>query len=154
MESSQDKAATIRKLSFGLADQLRFLKNRGLDVNKISGFYVPVTSGFVEMVECKWSDEDLTFSITSIPLKKEEVLTKIKDVYQIQVLHRPSVVGFTNFKVPLTPFVRAKWDRDAYQWNDGDSIVIIYPSDNSVYKHPMRARESFWLAYLRRMNIN
>ncbi len=42
VESSEDRMATIQKLAYGLADQLRYLNNhRDSTVSSISGFYVP-----------------------------------------------------------------------------------------------------------------
>lgn len=148
VESDRNRDATIRKLTYGLVDQLRFLKNRGVSTNQISGFYIPVTSGYVEVIKCVWEDKLLKFDISSRPLQKEEVLPKIKDVYHTQLLYKPCG-SRTDFKVPLTPsFVEETWGRNAFQWKSGESIVIFSPSDDSVYKHPLNPDESGRLHYL------
>jgi hypothetical protein len=51
VESNSDRVATIRKLAYGLCDQLRYLKNRGMRGNSVSGIYVPVSTSHVEKVD-------------------------------------------------------------------------------------------------------
>lgn len=153
VESNRDRDATIKKLTYGLVDQLRYLKNIGVSTNQISGFYIPVTSRYVEVIECMWADELLKFEISSHPLQKEEVLPKIKEVYRTLLLYEPDG-SCTDFKVSLTTsFVEETWGRDAFQWKSGESIVIFSPSDNSVYKHPLNADEyNMQLHYLQQLN--
>ena len=84
VESNHNREATVRKLSFGLSDQLRFLNNRGVDINEIVGFYVPVGRGYVEKVTCTWENESLCYTMIPTKLKRQEVLTEIRAVYTTQ----------------------------------------------------------------------
>lgn len=120
--SSKDREATIRKLSFGLIDQLTYL---GIDVNEVVGFCVSVSPGFVEKVSCKWSDANLQFDVQPTELERRT----IKDVYRTQSGYTPS--AGSNFVLPLTPsFIERNFGRDAYQTKSGRSVVVVLPSQN------------------------
>ena len=154
VESNYDRQATIRKLSFGLSDQLRFLNNRGVDITTIVGFYVPIGYGYVERVTYTWMNERLRYKMTPMLLKQQNVWTEIEavylrqSVYQLEATHR-------NLTLPLSPaYVRNTWGSDAYQMTSGGSIVIMCPSEGAVYKYPLRSREIYILLMFYELRIN
>lgn len=58
--SNDDRLSTIRKLSYGLMDQLRWQKNRDRTICSCTGFYFPLEgeNEHVVKLECNWSDEN------------------------------------------------------------------------------------------------
>ena len=126
VESKLNREATVRELSFGWSDHLWFLNNRGVDINEIVGFYVPVGHGCVEKVTCTWKKEKLCYKMT--PTKFQDMLTEIRAVYttqsgyQLESTHRIMTL-------PLIPaYVRNTWGLDAYKLTLGGSIVIMCPT--------------------------
>ena len=123
--SKLNREATVRELWFGWSDQLRFLNNRGVDINEIVGFYVPVGHGYVE-VTCTWKNEKLCYGMT--PTKFQDMLTEIRAVYttqsgyQLESTHRIMTL-------PLIPaYVHNTWGLDAYKLTLGGSIDIMCPT--------------------------
>ena len=142
IESTCDRNATVRKLAFGLTDQLRFLNNRGVDICVVAGFYVPVGLGYVEKVSCTWENETFSHVITATPLKQEEVLPAIKAVYTTQAGYQLAS-RHRELTLPLSPaYVASIWGSTAYQVPSGGSIVIMSPREKVVYKYPLKRRET------------
>lgn len=140
VESGHNRDATVRKLSYGLVDQLRYLKNRRVQVNEIIGFYVPIGKGYVEKVACNWDDAELVYIIKSTKLEFNSVEDEINSVYARQSALDPRDDS-TNFLLPLTPsYIRSQWDVNAYQQESGASVVIVSPGEGKgyVYKRPLR----------------
>ena len=138
IESNCDRNATVRKLAFGLTDQLRFLNNRGVDICVLAGFYVPVRLGYVEKVICTWENENFCYVITATPLKQEEVLPEIKAVYTTQAGYQLDSIH-RELTLPLSPaYVASIWGSTAYQVPSGGSIVIMSPREKVVYTYPLR----------------
>lgn len=151
IESNRDRDATVRKLAFGLTDQLRFLNNRGVDICDVAGFYVPVGPGYVEKVTCTWENEKFCYAISATPLRQMEVLSEIKDVYTTQAGYQLDAIH-RKLTLPLTPaYVRSIWGPTAYQVPSGGSIVIIH--ENLVYKYPLKRRETATLRGLHKSGL-
>lgn len=55
--SDKDLIATIKKLGYGLIE----IRNCGFEINEIIGFVVPVETGFVVKVVCRWNDDACQF---------------------------------------------------------------------------------------------
>ena len=155
VESSHDRAATVRKLSYGLVDQLRFLKNRCVDTNSVVGFFVPVQEGYVEKVQCEWSDKDLEYTIATIQLSREQVEVEVCTTYETQSTWCQQLsLEHDSFIVPLTPsYIKRTWNEHAYQLKSGASIVILSPDENSVFKKPLGSCEFQRLLLLRESNL-
>ena len=151
VQSAHQRDASVRKLSFGLIDQLRYLKNRGVDSNEVAGFYVPVVKGYVEKITCVWEDANLCYVISAQLLRQQEVFTTIRDVY---VTQSACQLGQTisNFTLPLSQaFVHETWGDSAYQLS---SIVIIEPRKKEVFKNPLNWREKGRLDFFLKGSFN
>ncbi len=71
VESSRNEESTIMKLMYGLIDQLRYYKNKGVLISEVSGFFIPVNPGYFKKVVCSWNDAQLTYIRKCISLRKE-----------------------------------------------------------------------------------
>ena len=58
--SAPSRGHTLRKLAYGLVDQLIYARNRHNTVQSVFGFYISVQGGF-EKLHCKWVDEKFWF---------------------------------------------------------------------------------------------
>ena len=148
VESNKDRVATIRKLGYGLCDQLRYLKNRGVTAKSVSGIYVPVTSSHVEKVTCSWYDEYLKYFLISEILDRQQVVETIKDLLTCHLAFEISSCS-TGFKLPLTPsYVQGHFGPTSSQLKSGASVVLRCPRDEAVYKSPLTNHEQSTLRYL------
>ena len=147
VESNENRDHTITKLGFGLIDQLKYLMNcdvtndDGDEVLEVSGFYIPVKEGYVERVVLSWNDVDLQWILKCYSLKQEGVFDTITEVCKTQIF--PSLEQDKEHKkltIPLSKkYISKEWkdDPDAYQAISGNSVVIICPTQQSVYKLPV-----------------
>ena len=79
--SKQDTAATVRKLCFGLIDQLIYLRNNNDDVHEITGYVFPTMKGCVQCVTCKIDDTSVQFVQSIKQLPKEDIISSIQETY-------------------------------------------------------------------------
>ena len=80
---SGNEDTSIRKLGFGLVDQLRWLRNRRTTIRKCCGFYFMAGNrgpGHVRQVEVLWNEELFKFMLTARSLGKDTLL-KSKQVF-------------------------------------------------------------------------
>lgn len=64
VESNNNQAATIRKLQYGLVDQLRYQRNADTSITACTGFYFPnVVKRCVIEVTVEWNDHYFTFIV-------------------------------------------------------------------------------------------
>lgn len=141
--SDGNRGATIWKLVVGLSFQLHHLRNGKNFIEKVAGFCVPVQPGYVEMIECKWSDDALLHMITVSCLDKGQVERHIKDVHREQCRIYSIKIGMAErLPLVLTPsFLHRVIGTDAVQYPSSQSIVIISNSKNCVYKRPFSELE-------------
>ena len=87
-----------------------------------------------------WEDAELVYEIQRQLLTQEEVSTTIMGVLEQQLC--PLGEGITtNFTVPLSPaFVQRTWSTTAFQLTSGQSVVVMDPENQTVYKNPLHGR--------------
>ena len=113
VQAAHQRDATVWKLSFGLIDQLRYLKNRGVDSNDVAGCYVPVVKGYVEKITGVWEAANLCYVISAQLLRQQEVFTTSRDVYVTQAACQLGQT-ISNFTLPLSQtFVHETWGDSA-----------------------------------------
>ncbi len=141
VESSRNEESTIMKLMYGLIDQLRYYKNKGVLISEVSGFFIPVNPGYFKKVVCSWNDAKLTYIRKCISLRKDEFYTEIRDAFHNQDVVIDDVFS-TELVFPLSrEFVKHTFGQDAEQMRSGDSIVILCSNEGCVYKHAFEAKE-------------
>ncbi len=149
VESSRNEESTIMKLMFGLIDQLRYYKNKGVLISEVSGFFIPVKPGYFKKVVCSWNDAKLTYIKKCISLRKEELYPEIRDAFKNQDVVIDDVFS-TELVFPLSrEFVKHTFGQDAEQLRSGNSIVILCSNEGYVYKHVFSQNESDRLIQLR-----
>ena len=77
---SGDMNKTIRKLSLGLMDQLRFERNLDDTITTCIGFYFPNNSSSTSVIKVSlmWSDETIDFRSTNDIVLKRNIIREIK----------------------------------------------------------------------------
>ncbi len=70
--------------SIGLMSQLLYLRRRGMFIDKVKGFFMPVNEGYAEEVTGTFVDEDIQFVFTRIALKHDEVEDSIVQAWRNQ----------------------------------------------------------------------
>ncbi len=142
VESSKSVDHTLFKLMCGLVNQLRYFMNRSINISEVTGFFVPVDEGYVRKVVCSWSDMKLMYCRECFKLKKDDVFTEIRDAFMKQSEFEITGVFSNEFTFPLSPeFVKENFATDAYQMKSGNSVVILCPSERSVYKSALTRGE-------------
>ncbi len=101
VESSRNEESTIMKLMYGLIDQLRYYKNKGVLISEVSGFFIPVKPGYFKKVVCSWNDAKLTYIRKCISLRKEELYPEIRDAFKNQEVDIDDVFS-TELVFPLS----------------------------------------------------
>ena len=150
--SDTSREDTIRKLGYGLVDQLVYLRNH-TDLNllgdeeliqSVSGFYVPINRP-LEKISCTWNDADLRFEIGSPQLVPfDSIPDEVKTARQVITSICRTEKEVRDFIFPLD--VYSVFFREigvgCFQATSGASIVIINTEKAKVYKHPFDERES------------
>lgn len=121
---SGKKETTIRKLTLGLVDQLRWLRNHNTAICKCSGFYFMDHGGrgHVVQVEVEWADDIFKFLQTPHKLPKDGVATKIREVLGEAQRLLDSTVNQPPrcHTLPLSDgFIEAKFGTGAFQVHSG-----------------------------------
>ena len=156
--SDTSREDTIRKLGYGLVDQLVYLRNHtnlnllgsGELIQSVSGFYVPI-NGPLEKISCTWNDADLRFRIGRPQLVPfDSIPDEVKTARQVITSICRTEKEVRDFIFPLdvySVFYREIGD-GCFQATSGASIVIINTAEAKVYKHPFDECETTTLLQL------
>ena len=142
VESDRNKESTIMKLTLGLMDQLRTLRNHvHTGIMKCSGFYFMShgsVGDHVIHVELEWDDERWKFIQTRRGLSKDSVATEIKnalDAAKLSLGSTPLHQKPTYHALPISgSFIERRFGEHAKQVQSGQSVVIVDEVFKSVYK--------------------
>ncbi len=131
VESSSNVESTVAKLSIGLMSQLLYLRRRGMFIDKVKGFFMPVNEGYAEEVTGTFVDEDIQFEFKRKALKRDEV----EDIVQAWRNQKNLVPLLSNsflcFPINLQSIQRC-FGENAVQVRSGLSIVI-HDSEKKLY---------------------
>ena len=134
VESGGDKQRTLRKLTYGLIEQVHYLRNRQV-YDTCSGFYFMMKNpGQVIQVDVTW-DDNCSWNFVAQPyrLPMNSVVTKIRDVLTeaegsyLVAADYPDQTGHT---LPVSEtFLRSHFQAGAYQAHSGHSVCegLPYP---------------------------
>ena len=150
--SDTSREDTIRKLGYGLVDQLVYLRNHtnlnllgnGELIQSVSGFYVPI-NGPLEKISCTWNDADLRFQIgwpQLVPF--DSIPDEVKTAQQVITSICRTEKEVRDFIFPLDVYsvFFQEIGVGCFQAMSGASIVIINTAEAKVYKHPFDEWES------------
>ena len=98
---------TIRKLAFGLIDQLRHERNQNDSITTCTGFYFPRNSTYTSVIEVTlaWSDITIDFRTTHNVVRKGNVIREIVQAIKIETMKNTNMQESTRrefFTIPLT----------------------------------------------------
>ncbi len=132
VESSSNVESTVAKLSIGLMSQLLYLRRRGMFIDKVKGFFMPVNEGYAEEVTGTFVDEDIQFVFTRIALKRDEVEDSIVQAWRNQKNLVP-LLSNSFLSLPINPqSIQRCFGKNAVQVRSGLSIVI-HDSEKKLY---------------------
>ena len=107
--SAPSRGHTLRKLAYGLVDQLIYARNRHNTVQSVVGFYISVQGGF-EKLHCEWVDEEFQFVLVPHQLQANMVLQEICQAFEEFSSLDFKASSSSGFTVPLTKeFVQKTW---------------------------------------------
>ena len=146
--NNKRRPATIRKLCYGLVDQLVYLRNHQCWEKGVAGFYVSL-KGCFEMVTCTWNSNTLRFVCTVEYLNQAAVQTSIMTEYNKISSYHTLDVANQGLSIPvgndeLKGVCALNTDQSKpSQLRSGFSVVIkvTHPSGGFVYKHPFNSNE-------------
>lgn len=139
-------SSTVVKLVRGLVHQLVYLRNHTSHTS-VDGFYFPLNK-----VECVLRvtvsyDNTIMFRTTIEEIKKDEVSSVVKDVFERQKTIFSSFIGkpFRDcFSLPMSQeWIKNFFGDGSFQIASGKSVVIVDPEANKVYKHYLDVRPGF-----------
>lgn len=152
---SSNGRSSIRKLIFGIIDQLITLRNLDSDINSCSGFYFPRPHemGHVVKVTVTWSDKELKFIACPNYMHhdKEDWLNireSIQSTLNEEELKLRKVMGRnpSHLQLPLTKsYICSTFGPAAKQIGSGTSVVILNHETEKVYKYPLGLSENLML---------
>lgn len=153
--SSLDEESTKLKLAYDLIDQLRFLKNNiNSDIKKCSGFYWPVGCGCVQLCVLEWMDDIFLYMMKSFFLEERNIESTLRDVVRQAERDLGRGTAHTAFTLPMSiTYMQNTFGMHAHQVHSGESVVIVNPSEQRVYKKPLRRRDTENLDRLLRNGI-
>ena len=139
LDNNRDK--TIRKLAYGLIDQLRWQKNRDKLISFCTGFYFPLEGDneYVIELKCCWDDYEFKYIATKMYIDINYVERRFRSVMQAEKDKVDHISGLddTCLTLPLSPsYIRQTFGVDAVQVRSGQSVVIN-PHEKKVYKCPL-----------------
>lgn len=143
-EKSHSRNSTIIKLSYGLLDQLIYLRNRSnCTITEISGFYVSI-HGHFEKVTVRWTEDryspfkfECFTAVVSLSNIQSTIIEAIECVLNLKL--KSTSLGLS---IPLNPSTVADvWGINAVQLPSSFSIVIQDDKKRIVYKHSFNSIE-------------
>lgn len=135
VQSNKNREETIIKLSCALMHQLIYLRNRGVSILEVVGFYIPVVEGFVEKLTCSWSDVVIQFRSAAQKLNSSDIWSTIEEVYEKQSHYKPSFDS-SEFTIPMSlEYIQSNFGEKAFQMQSTASVVICDPEIKKVYKY-------------------
>ncbi len=124
VESSSNVESTVAKLSIGLMSQLLYLRRRGMFIDKVKGFFMPVNEGYAEEVTGTFVDENIRFVFDRKALKRDEVEDSIVQAWRNQKNLVP-LLSNSFLCLPINPqSIQRCFGENAVQVRSGLSIVI------------------------------
>ena len=140
--SDNNRDKTIRKLAYGLIDQLRWQKNRDKLISFCTGFYFPLEGDneYVIELKCCWDDYQFKYIATKMYIDINYVVRRFRSVMQAEKakVHHISGLEDACLTLPLSPsYIRHTFGIDAFQVCSGQSVVVINPHEKKVYKCPL-----------------
>ena len=155
---SSNKDSTIRKLTLGLIDQLRWLRNHTTSITKCSGFYFMNhrTRGHVIQVVLEWVDNKWLFLQDPNRLPRESVDAKIRQALndaRVSLRSALAAQNPTDHALPISgSFIHGNFGAGAEQFPSGQSVVIIDVGGGKAYKRCLDPNEENRLLRLRECN--
>ena len=155
---SSNKDSTIRKLTLGLIDQLRWLRNHTTSITKCSGFYFMNhrSGGQVIQVVLEWVDNEWMFLQNPNRLQKESVVAMIRQALndaRVSLRLALAAENPTDHALPISgSFIHGNFGAVAEQFPSGQSVVIIDVVGGKAYKRCLDPNEEIRLLRLRDCN--
>ena len=155
---SSNKDSTIRKLTLGLIDQLRWLRNHTMSITKCSGFYFMNhrSGGQVIKVVLEWVDKQWLFLQGPNRLPRESVVAMIEQALnEARASLRLALAAEnpTDHVLPISrSFIHGNFGAVAEQFPSGQSVVIIDVGGRKAYKRCLDPYEENRLLHLRECN--
>ena len=152
---SSSKDSTIRKLTLGLIDQLRWLRNHTMSITKCSGFYFMNhrTRGQVIQVVLEWVDNEWVFLQDPNRLPREGVDAEIRQALNDAGVSLLAAQNRTDHALPISEsFIHGDFGAGAEQVRSGQSVVIVDVRGGKAYKRCLDPKEEVRLLHLRECN--
>lgn len=130
---------TVFKLKLGLIDQHRSEKNYNSAIQSCSGLYFPVGDGFIEHVKCEWLDKELKYCFECTNMTRLAAEDVVRDAVCEAMERYDNRNECTQFTIPMSElYIHTCFGPSAFQLSSSESIVIMDPLHNLVYKRALR----------------
>ncbi len=150
VESSSNVESTVAKLSIGLMSQLLYLRRRGMFIDKVKGFFMPVNEGYAEEVTGTFVDENIRFVFNRKALKRDEVEDSIVQAWRNQKNLVP-LLSNSFLCLPINPqSIQRCFGENAVQVRSGLSIVIHDSEKKLYFKYSLESNDPEMLLMYKR----
>ncbi len=150
VESSSNVESTVAKLSIGLMSQLLYLRRRGMFIDEVKGFFMPVNEGYAEEVTGTFVDENIRFVFDRKALKRDEVEDSIVQAWRNQKNLVP-LLSNSFLCLPINPqSIQRYFGENAVQVRSGLSIVIHDSEKKLYFKYSLESNDQEMLLMFKR----